>query len=242
MPAVSGPESTPSDVRSPDADSLKRAAAERALELVRPGMLLGLGSGSTASYFIEGLGRLVRDGLRVMGVPTSAAAAAQAQRLGIQLTEAPDRELDLAVDGADEIDATLSLIKGRGGALLREKVVAAAARRFVVVADESKLVRRLGVGVLPVEVLPFMWRRTAHHLQHMGLTWEVRGGEDSPYRTDNGNLVLDLRVGGGIADVNELAEQLAQCPGVLEHGLFVGLTSACIVAGAGGTRVLGSLD
>src|SRR5690348_8179548 len=144
-----------------DTESLKAAAAARALRLVQPGMVIGLGTGSTARYFIDGLGRLVAQGLSVTGVPTSRAAADQARTLGIALTDHIDRPLDLAVDGADEIDPKSNLIKGRGGALLREKLVAAAARRFVVIADETKLVPRLGQGALPVEISAFLWRQTA---------------------------------------------------------------------------------
>src|SRR5207302_5836022 len=136
-------------------DELKQAAAEKALELVRDGMLVGLGSGSTARYFTEGVGRLVADGMRVRGVPTSRATAALAAELGIPVVEDLVGAIDLAVDGADEVDPILGLIKGRGGALFREKLVAAAAKRFVAVVDESKVVDRLGRGVLPVEVLPF---------------------------------------------------------------------------------------
>jgi len=219
------------------ADDLKRAAAQRALELVRPGMLLGLGSGSTAGYFIEGL-----RGLDVRGVPTSEATASLARSVGVQVVEELDRPVDLAVDGADEIDPSLSLIKGRGGALFREKLVAAAARRFVVVADESKLVDRLGVGVLPIEVLPFLWRTTAERLEGLGAEWQVRGGEGSPYVTDNGNLILDLTFVRGVSDASSLALALKGVTGVVEHGLFVRLASGCIVAGAGGVRILGSID
>jgi ribose 5-phosphate isomerase A len=229
-------------MQSPDRDELKRAAAEAALGLVQPGMLLGLGTGTTARFFVAGLGRLVAEGLTIMGVPTSTSAEEQARSLGIPVTTEPGRSLDLAVDGADEVDPSLSLVKGRGGALLREKVVAASATRFVVLADESKLVKRLGRGSLPVEVLPFLWRRTAHHLQHMGFTWDLRGGEEAPFTSDNGNLVLDLTFEGGIEDPVELAGQLSELPGVLEHGLFIGLATACIVAGREGTRVIGSLD
>jgi len=222
-----------------DQDALKRAAAEKALELVRDGMLVGLGSGSTAKYFTEGVGRLVADGMRVRGVPTSRATAALAAELGIPVVEDLVGAIDLAVDGADEVDPSLGLIKGRGGALFREKLVAAAAKRFVAVVDESKVVDRLGKGVLPVEVLPFLWRTTAERLARLCTGLKVRGGEEEPYVTDNGNLILDLSFEAGIEDATELALALKATTGVVEHGLFLGLADSCIVAGADGPRVLG---
>ncbi len=219
-------------------DDFKRAAAEKALELVRDGMLLGLGSGSTVRYFTEGLGRLVAGGLKVRGVPTSRATAAIAAANGVAVVEELIGQIDLAVDGADEVDPSLSLIKGRGGALFREKLVAAATKRFVVVVDESKVVQRLGVGVLPVEVLPFLWRTTAERLADLCSGLKVRGGEEAPYLTDNGNLVLDLSFDDGIADVVALASALKAVTGVVEHGLFIAMTDECIVGGPNGPRVL----
>jgi len=219
-------------------DDFKRAAAEKALELVRDGMLLGLGSGSTVRYFTEGLGRLVVDGMKVRGVPTSRATAEIAAANGIAVVEDLVGQIDLAVDGADEVDASLSLIKGRGGALFREKLVAAASKRFVVVVDESKVVERLGVGVLPVEVLPFLWRTTAERLADLCSGLKVRGGEEKPYLTDNGNLVLDLSFEDGIADAPALAASLKAVTGVVEHGLFIAITDECIVGGPTGPRVL----
>src|SRR5438067_9912013 len=166
-------------------------------------MLIGLGSGSTARYFTEGLGRLVSKGLKMRGVPTSRETAELAAELGIPIVTELLGPIDLAVDGADEVDQALNLIKGRGGALFREKLVAAASKRFVVVIDESKLVKELGVGVLPVEVVPFLWRSTAERLTALGLSLVVRGGEETPYITDNGNLILDVTVEGGIANAAE---------------------------------------
>jgi ribose 5-phosphate isomerase A len=222
-----------------EADALKRAAAEKALELVRDGMLLGLGSGTTVRYFTEGVGRLVADGMKVRGVPTSRATAELAASCGIPVVEDLVGMIDLAVDGADEVDPNLNLIKGRGGAMFREKLVAAAAKRFVAVVDESKVVGRLGVGVLPVEVLPFLWRTTAGRLAAMCSGLKLRGGEEQPYVTDNGNLILDLSFEGGIGDPAALGASLKGVVGVVEHGLFVGMTNTCIVAGAEGARVLG---
>jgi len=222
-----------------DQDALKRAAAEKALELVRDGMLLGLGSGSTVRYFTEGVGRLVADGMKVRGVPTSRETAELAATNGIPIVTEIVGAIDLAVDGADEVDSNLSLIKGRGGALFREKVVAAASKRFVVVVDESKMVKQLGVGVLPVEILPFLWRTIAERLTALGASLTVRGGEEAPYVTDNGNLIFDLTFDGGISDPAALARALKMTTGVVEHGLFVAMTDTCIVAGPDGPRALG---
>jgi ribose 5-phosphate isomerase A len=222
-----------------DQDALKRAAAAKALELVRDGMLLGLGSGSTVRYFTEGVGRLVADGMKVRGVPTSRETAELAATNGIPIVTEIVGAIDLAVDGADEVDPNLSLIKGRGGALFREKVVAAASKRFVVVVDESKMVTQLGVGVLPVEVLPFLWRTIAERLTALGASLTVRGGEEAPYVTDNGNLIFDLTFEGGIGDPAALARALKMTTGVVEHGLFIAMTDTCIVAGPEGPRALG---
>jgi ribose 5-phosphate isomerase A len=217
---------------------MKRAAAELALGRVETGMLLGVGTGSTTRFFIEGLARRALEGLRVTAVPTSAESARMVAEAGIPVVEEIDRPIDLAVDGADEIDPDLNLVKGHGGALFREKLVAAAASRFIVIADESKLVPRLGQTYLPVEVLPFLWRRTAERLAELGGRWELRGGAERPYRTDNGNLVLDLTFEGGIADPRRTASHIKGTVGVLEHGLFLGLATACLVAGAEGVREL----
>jgi ribose 5-phosphate isomerase A len=233
----SPPGSRPSETRL--TDELKRAAAEKALELVQDGMLVGLGSGSTARYFTEGVGRLVSEGMKVRGVPTSRETAELAAQVGIPIVTELVGPIDLAVDGADEVDPALNLIKGRGGALFREKLVAAAARRFVIVVDESKLVKRLGVGVLPVEVLPFLWRSTAERLAALGVSLVVRGGEETPYITDNGNLILDLSGEGEINHPAELAAKLKNITGVVEHGLFVDMTDTVIVAGPEGPKALG---
>jgi ribose 5-phosphate isomerase A len=220
-------------------DALKKAAAEKALELVQDGMLLGLGSGSTAKYFTEGVGRLVASGMKLIAVPTSRRTAELAAANGIPVIQELIGLIDLAVDGADEVDGALNLIKGRGGALLREKLVAAASKRFVVVVDASKQVDRLGVGVLPVEVQPFLWRTTAERLTALGSSLKVRGGEEAPYITDNGNLILDMTIEGGIADPKTLATTLKTTIGVVEHGLFIGMTDTCIIGGTDGPRVIG---
>jgi ribose 5-phosphate isomerase A len=223
-------------------DELKKAAAEKALELVQDGMLLGLGSGSTAKYFTEGVGRLVARGMKLRCVPTSRETAELAAELGIQIVTEFIGQIDLAVDGADEVDPALNLIKGRGGALSREKLVASAVKRFIVIVDESKMVKQLGVGTLPVEVLPFLWRTTADRLIALGSSLTVRGGEEIPYVTDNGNLILDLVVEGGIKDPAGFGEAIKKTTGVVEHGLFIGMTDTLIVAGPDGPRAIGRLS
>lgn len=220
-------------------EAFKKSAAEKALELVQDGMLVGLGSGSTARYFIEGVGRLVEGGMKLRAVPTSRGVAELAATLGIPIVTEMVGQIDLAVDGADEVDPSLNLIKGRGGALFREKLVAAASKRFVVVVDESKLVKELGVGVLPVEVLPFLWRTTAERLTALGVSLTVRGGEETPFITDNGNLILDVTVPDGIKNPSELGIELKKVTGVVEHGLFVGMTDTVIVANGDGPKAIG---
>jgi ribose 5-phosphate isomerase A len=220
-------------------EEFKRTAAEKALELVQDGMLLGLGSGSTSKYFTEGVGRLVASGMKLRCVPSSRATAELAAELGIPILQELVGQIDLAVDGADEVDGQLNLIKGRGGALFREKLVAEAAKRFIVIVDDSKLVKQLGVGELPVEVFPFLWRTTAERLTALGASLTVRGGEESPYITDNGNLILNLVVEGGIKDAARFGDALKKTTGVVEHGLFVGLTDTVIVAGPAGLKAIG---
>ena len=219
-------------------EAQKQAAAERAVELVKPGTIVGLGTGSTARYFIQGLARKVRDGLKVRAVATSEESRAQAEAGGIPVTEKLDGSLDLAVDGADEIDPAVNCVKGRGGALLREKIVAHASRRFVLIADESKLVGRLGRGPVPIEVLPFLWEATSRSIESLGGRPELRMAPGGPFKTDNGNLVLDT--GFGAVDA-ALGAALHQIPGVIEHGLFFGMARAAIIGSATGVRILGEL-
>lgn len=222
---------------STDRETQKKDAADAALAFVRPNTTVGLGSGSTVRYFIEALARRYADGLPVLCVATSTATAAIASRLRLPLVTEPAL-IDVAVDGADEIDPDLRLIKGHGGALTREKLTAIAARQFVVIADESKLVAQLGRGPVPVEVVPFLWRQTASRLGALGAEWGVRGGERSPTASDNGNYIVDLRFGQPIADPADLAAAIKRTVGVVEHGLFIGGVSACIVAGPSGVRTL----
>ncbi|MFZ4531098.1 MAG: ribose-5-phosphate isomerase RpiA [Alsobacter sp.] len=229
-------------------DALKRLAAARALDIVQPGMRLGLGSGSTARHFVDLLGARVRDGLEIVCVPTSEVTREQAKSLGIPLRTLDDLpELDLTIDGADEIDPHLSLIKGGGGAHLREKIVASASRRMVVIADESKMVERLGRFPLPIEVVPFglaaVRRAVAAALAATGCAGPLvlRYGPDGPFVTDSGNWILDAQL-GSIPDAGALAGALDGIPGVVEHGLFIGLADVAILAADGGLRILGRLD
>jgi len=221
-----------------EVESQKRAAAERALDLVKPGTIVGLGTGSTARYFIEGLAARVRSGLTVQAVVTSVESSALAEASGIPITERVEGSLDLAVDGADEIDPAVNCIKGRGGALLREKIVAHASRRFVLIADETKLVGRLGRGPVPIEVLPFLWEATGRSIESLGGRPELRMAPGGPYKTDNGNLVLDTSFGAVDA---ALGVALHGIPGVIEHGLFFGMARVAIVGSATGVRILGEL-
>ena len=221
-------------------DRLKQAAALEAILLVESGMVVGLGTGSTARHFVAELGRLLGTGEleRVTGVPTSQATAQQAREVGIPLVELGAAGVDLAVDGMDEYDDALNAIKGLGGALLREKVVAAAAGTFVLIGDVSKHVTRLGsLAPVPVEVARFGWRRTAAVLEGVGAVPTLRSVEGEPFVTDNGNLILDCRFPGGF-EATSLADALSSVPGVMEHGLFVGMAHRAFVAGAAGTLAL----
>jgi ribose 5-phosphate isomerase A len=216
----------------------KRMAAEAAAALVEDGMAVGLGSGSTAALALEALAARVARGLRFVGIPSSEATAALARRLGLPLaTLAEHRRLDMAIDGADEVErGSLNLIKGRGGALLREKIVAAASRRFVIVVDEGKLVDRLGADPLPVEILPFGAELVLDRLIEMGAKPRFRMTGDR-FVTDNGNYVADCDF-GPIADPRGLDQDLAAIPGVLGTGLFIAMASEIIVGGAAGLRRL----
>jgi ribose 5-phosphate isomerase A len=226
-------------------ESWKRAAAARALDYVQDGMKLGLGTGTTAEAFLEVLAVRVKAGLTIIGTPTSERTAAKAHALGIPLAELDSLgRLDLAVDGADEADHNLDLIKGGGGAHLREKIVAASAKRFVVIADEGKLKARLGAFPLPVEVARFGHGTTAARiaaaaelLGYRGLRPSLRMKDGHPFVTDNGNYIYDCPF-GVITDAAALASVLSQAPGVADHGLFVGMASALVIAGPKGVKVL----
>jgi len=230
------------------ADDLKRMAAARAVEAVTDGMRLGLGTGSTAKHFVALLGERVRGGLNIVGVPTSEATHAQALAEGIALTTLDETpELDLTVDGADELDASLRLIKGGGGALLREKIVAAASARMIVIADAGKKVDTLGRFPLPIEVNPFgleaTRRAVAHVLETHGLPPALRlrtAANGTVFVTDGGHHILDAEL-GAIEAPEALAEALVAVPGVVEHGLFIGLATGAILAGDDGVVEYGTI-
>jgi ribose 5-phosphate isomerase A len=224
-----------------DRDELKRAAALRAIEEVEDGMVIGLGTGSTAAFVVEGLAARVAEGLQVVGVPTSERTAAQARRLGIPIaTFAEHQRLDVTIDGADEVAlGTLDLIKGLGGALLREKIVAAASNRLIIVVDQEKLVERLGEHTpVPVEVTQFGWQVTAVTLARLGCAPQRRyTTREQPYITDGGNYILDCRF-GPLADPSIIERHIAKIVGTVESGLFVGRTSVVVVASTTGVEVL----
>jgi ribose 5-phosphate isomerase A len=230
-------------------DDLKKQAAARALELVTPGMRLGLGTGSTAKHFVDLLGARVAEGLDVLCVSTSEATEAQARSLSIPMSTLDETpELDLTIDGADEVDRELRLIKGGGAALLREKIVAAASARMVVIADDTKLVECLGRFPLPIEIVPFGMEATRRAIlaamAEAGAAGELvlrRKADGGVLVTDGGHWILDARL-GEIAQPEALAAALAAIPGVVEHGLFLDLADAAILAGGAGLTIIGSLS
>jgi ribose 5-phosphate isomerase A len=228
-----------------DTEAQKRAAAARAIEFVRPGMRLGLGTGSTAKHFVDLLAERVRGGLDVIAVPTSEATRAQAERLGIALTTLDETpRLDLTIDGADEIAPDLTLIKGGGGALLREKIVAAASAKMLVIADDSKWVSMLGRFPLPVEIAPFGAAATRRAVEDAtaaagcpGPALLRKGPDGHAFVTDGGHWLLDAQL-QRIGDPQTLAARLSAVPGVMEHGLFIGLAGTAIVGGPDGVRLI----
>ena len=206
----------------------KRVVGEKAVEFIKDGMVVGLGTGSTVYYTIIKLGQLVKEGLSIQGIPTSIQTAELATKLGIPLASFQEiGEIDVAIDGADEVDSNLDLIKGGGGALLREKIIAKAARRFIVVATPSKMVKKLGSFPLPVEVVPFGAKWTEKHLKELGLEPSLRQSNGTPYQTDNGNYIFDC-VFSEISKPHELEAKLNTIPGVVENGLFIGMTDLVI--------------
>jgi len=221
-------------------DQAKRAAAAKAIEsFLQDGMTIGLGSGTTSRFFVRILGERVKDGLRVVGVPSSKSTGELAQEVGIPLADLNDVEqLDLTIDGADEIDPKGRMIKGGGANLLWEKIVASASRKMVAIVDESKKVQRLGRFPLPIEVVPFAWRSTERHLQNLfkkngyaDVRIDVRGGTEKPLITDSGHYLLDCHL-QAIAEPESLALNLNQIPGVVEHGLFIGIATNASVGKA----------
>ena len=212
----------------------KKMAAERSLEYVREGHVVGLGTGSTAAYFIQLLGARVKQGMKVRGIPTSDRSRDLAASLGIPLTSLDEvQQIDVTVDGADEFDPQLRLIKGRGGALLREKIVASASRQVVIVADSSKRVPVLGNFPVPVEVVPFAQALVVTRITELGARVVRRlDASGAPYITDSGNQILDCHF-GRIPDADSLAQRLSELPGIVEHGLFIGLASVVLMATGG---------
>jgi ribose 5-phosphate isomerase A len=228
-----------------DQNALKRAAAAKALEYVQDGMKLGLGSGTTAEIFMEMLAPKVRAGAKLLCVPTSERTAAHARKLGMTLSKLDDlAPLDITIDGTDEADRNLDLIKGGGGMLLHEKIVAASSRKMIVIADESKLVPRLGKFPLPVEVIPFGHKSTIARLSdclavlgHKNVAMTLRQKDGAPFRTDSGNLIYDCAL-TAIQNAGKLAAAVKSVPGVVEHGLFIGIATTLLIAGPGEVEVI----
>jgi ribose 5-phosphate isomerase A len=212
-------------------DEEKEAAAQASLRFIKDGQVVGLGTGSTAAYFIQLLGEQVKNGLRIRGIPTSDRSREQAARLGIPLATLDEcQEIDVTVDGADEVDPELRLIKGGGGALLREKIVASATRQLVIITDMTKRVPVLGRFPLPVEVIKFAQAVVGKKIEALGAKVSLRREADGkPYLTDENNYILDCRF-GEIGDADGLARELSDMPGVVEHGLFIGMASVVLVA------------
>jgi ribose 5-phosphate isomerase A len=212
-------------------DQEKEAAARASLRFVKDGQIVGLGTGSTAAYFIQLLGEAVKNGLRIRGIPTSDRSREQAASLGIPLTTLDEfQQIDVTVDGADEVDPQLRMIKGGGGALLREKIVASATRQLVIVVDATKRAAVLGRFPLPVEVIKFAEALVAKKITALGAEVELRRGADGkPFLTDENNHILDCRF-GQIPDADGLARQLSDMPGIVEHGLFIGMANVVLVA------------
>ncbi|HEV2649978.1 MAG TPA: ribose-5-phosphate isomerase RpiA [Rhizomicrobium sp.] len=226
-------------------DALKRAAAAKALDYVTEGMKLGLGTGTTAEAFIELLSPRVRGGLKILAAATSERTVTKARQLGLSLVPLDDlAPLDLTVDGADEADRELTLIKGGGGALLREKIVAASSKRMIVIADESKLVARLGRFALPVEVLEFGHKTTAARLATVAaklgygnVPIVLRTRDGKTFKSDSGNLIYDCAF-GAITSAPKLAEAISDIPGVVEHGLFIGIATTLLIAHPGEVEII----
>jgi ribose 5-phosphate isomerase A len=227
-------------------DEQKKAAAKAALHYVKPGMKLGLGTGSTANHFVDCIGDMVKAGFEILCVPTSETTRKQAESLGVPLTTLDETPLlDLTVDGADELDGSLTLIKGGGGALLREKIVASSSAQMIVIADASKKVEKLGKFPLPIEVIPFGLKSTAYKIEK-GSAWAgckgpitLRVRDGKPFVTDNGNVILDCAF-GEIPDAQKLASALSMIPGVVEHGLFIRMASLAILGTEAGPKLIQS--
>ncbi|MFC4401759.1 ribose-5-phosphate isomerase RpiA [Gracilibacillus xinjiangensis] len=220
------------------AEQLKQIVAKEAVNYVKDGMKLGLGSGSTMYFFMKELGERVNNGLKIVGIPTSNKTAEWARDFHVPLTDfSKTQELDLAIDGADEVDPNLQLIKGGGGALLREKVVAASAKEFLVIVDESKIVEHLGKFPLPVEIVPFGWEVTANKIAALGCEPERRIVNDNVYITDNGNYILDCKF-DKITEPEKLNNELQSLVGVVDNGLFVNMTSKVLISNPEQVKVM----
>lgn len=227
-------------------DRLKKEAGQAVVDFIESGMVLGLGTGSTTSYALEEIGRRIKSGkLRdIVGIPSSIQTEKIARGLGISLTTFDEfQEIDLTIDGADEVDPELNLIKGGGGALLREKILAQASKRNIIIVDESKLSPRLGTHwPVPIEVIPFAWKLVEKFLTSLGGEARLRINDDgNPYTTDQDNFILDTKF-GPISDLEGLASNLSNKAGIVEYGLFLGTASEVIVAGANGIRFLRRKD
>jgi len=225
---------------SVDLDHLKKAAALKAIEFVRNGMVVGLGTGSTAKHLLVALGEQVRAGMKLRGVPTSAETAALARQVGIPLIDVENRwEIDVAIDGADQVDPNFNLIKGGGGALLKEKIVAASAKQFIVMIDHTKQVPVLGGSFpLPIEVIPFGWGSTAREIEALTRSRVVlRERNGAPFKTEAGNLIVDVHL-DRISQPGELETALNLIPGVVETGLFVSRTNVLIIGTPQGVQTL----
>ena len=223
-----------------DREPLKQLACQRAAQEVGAGMVLGLGTGSTVYYFLQELGRMVQEGLRILGVPTSLRTAQIATQLAIPLTTLEEHpHLDLAVDGADEVDARLNMVKGAGGALLREKIIAASAQRFVIVVDDSKIVTTLGERYpIPVEAVTFGLTPTTRAIEALGAQTTLRRQADGqPWLTDNGNVILDCHF-DSTADPHQLQQHLLNIPAIVDTGLFLDMADRVIIGQPDGVRVL----
>lgn len=231
-------------------DDLKKIAAYKAVEHVQSGMVVGLGTGSTAKHAVDRIAQLLRQGKlkNIVGIPTSTQTHEQAVSLGIPLSDLDSHSVvDLAIDGADEVDPDLNLVKGRGGSLLREKMVESVAKKFIVIVDESKLVKYVGGSrlAMPVEVVQFCWSHSLKRLEdlfaHAGCVGQLRkassGGGKAAYVTDNGNYIIDLYFEKEIGDLNEASDAILRLPGIVDHGMFIGLATSVIVAGVEGVTI-----
>jgi ribose 5-phosphate isomerase A len=217
-------------------EEMKRVVGEYAAELIQPGFVTGIGTGSTVYYFIHALAKRVQEGLTITATVTSQKSASLAKELGIAITDLNEIDtIDITIDGADEADNQLQLIKGGGGALLQEKMVAAASRKLVIIADSTKIVNQLGVFPLPVEVIPYGWKQTLRHIAGLSCnTIKLREKEGKPFITDHGHYILDCQF-RKIENPSQLSVQLNSIPGVVENGLFINMASSIITSNPDGT-------